>query len=80
MDPLKQPNNSEVGSTSTEAINGIRKALFTKQANTSFHNGKTITTEHSNRQRDARQSALTLNLARDKIVRQWFLEGSFMQN
>ena len=46
----------------------------------SLHKDKTVTTDGLNQTKDARQIASTHNLARDKIVRQWFLEGSFMRN
>ena len=46
----------------------------------SLHKDKTVTTDGLNQTKDARQDALTQDLARDNTMRQWFLEGAFMQN
>ena len=78
MDPLQQSNNSQIGITSTEAVNSLMKGFITlSRLSTSFHKDKTIATDSFKQTKDARQIASTHNLARDKTVRQWFLEGSF---
>ena len=47
---------------------------------TSLHKDKTVTTVAFKQTKDARQDALTQDLARANTMRQWFLEDSFMRN
>ena len=46
---------------------------------TSFHKDKTVTTDSLNQTKDARQDALSQDLARAITMRQWFLEDSSMR-
>ena len=61
---------------------GLIKEGFIQQGrhSTSLHKDKTFTTDAFKYTKDARQDALTQDLMRAIIMRQWFLEDSFMRN